>query len=199
MQGHINCSYRFRENKSCINVHKKILRQKSSSLHYGCSSNSDFKDQWIGLLLTNGIAFVNVEIINTVVKDDHVKFQCDLLVIDEIHTCGANQFFKVFEQVKYKIILGLTATLERLDGRHILLEKKAPVFDEITIEECLKNQWVSTYKKYKVLLDVDLTEYTQANTEFYNHFAFFNFDFDKAMKCLGPTGYLGRESLLKQI
>lgn len=156
------------------------------------------KDQWIGLLLTNGIAFVNVEIINTVVKDDHVKFQCDLLVIDEIHTCGANQFFKVFEQVKYKIILGLTATLERLDGRHILLEKKAPVFDEITIEECLKNQWVSTYKKYKVLLDVDLTEYTQANTEFYNHFAFFNFDFDKAMKCLGPTGYLGRESLLNK-
>ena len=178
---------------------KKFLDKNPQASIMVVVPTQTLKDQWIGLLLTNGIAFVNVEIINTVVKDDHVKFQCDLLVIDEIHTCGANQFFKVFEQVKYKIILGLTATLERLDGRHILLEKKAPVFDEITIEECLKNQWVSTYKKYKVLLDVDLTEYTQANTEFYNHFAFFNFDFDKAMKCLGPTGYLGRESLLKQI
>ena len=31
---------------------------------------------------------------------------------------------RVFDKVKYKIILGLTATLERLDGKHKLLEEK---------------------------------------------------------------------------
>lgn len=157
------------------------------------------KEQWIGLLLTNGFAFVEVMIVNSVVKDDNVKYQCDLLIIDEIHSIASKHFIKVFEQIKYKIILGLTATLERLDGRHILLEKQAPVFDEISIEECLENEWVSNYKKYKVLIDVDLSEYNEADKEFYNHFAFFNYDFNLAMSCIGPTGYLGRESFLKTI
>ena len=42
-----------------------------------------------------------------------------------------------FYSVKYKYILGLTGTLERLDGRHKLLEKYCPVVDRVTVEEAI--------------------------------------------------------------
>lgn len=158
------------------------------------------KNQWIGLLVSNGISFVDVEVINTITLSDTKEgLNYDLLVIDEIHVCGAPQFQKIFEKVHYKIILGLTATLERLDGKHILLEKKAPVFDTISLDTCLKNNWVSNYKIYKVLIDVDTSEYDKANKEFYNYFSFFNYDFNLALECVGASGYIAREKLLKEI
>ncbi len=51
----------------------------------------------------------------------------------------SDTFQHVFTQVEYKFILGLTGTMERLDMRHLLLEKYAPVCDRITIEEAEEN------------------------------------------------------------
>ena len=47
---------------------------------------------------------------------------------------AADTFSKVFGQVSYKNIIGLTATFERLDGKEILINKYAPVCDTIDIE-----------------------------------------------------------------
>ena len=59
--------------------------------------------QWLGHINDWGFQLsVDVVIINTCIKN---KWQCDLLVIDEIHRTGADEFSKVFNCVKYKIIL----------------------------------------------------------------------------------------------
>lgn len=98
----------------------------------------------------------------------------DMLVIDEIHCMASTQFSKIFSCVKYKLILGLTATFERLDGRHDLLKKYAPVVDEITLIEAMSNNWLSDYTEYQVLVDVDnIDEYKKINKEFTMHFEFF--------------------------
>ena len=76
----------------------------------------------------------------------------------------------------------LTGTMERLDMRHLIIEKYAPVCDKITIEEAEQNGWVSPHKEYVVMLDVDLSEYNEINKKFNNAYAFFNFQFDVAMK-----------------
>lgn len=81
--------------------------------------------------------------------------------------------------------MGLTATYERLDGREKeVLDNWCPVCDTISFEEALNNGWISPSTEYKVILNVDLTEYNKANQTFLNHFAFFDFDFDVAMKCV---------------
>ena len=46
---------------------------------------------------------------------------------------------QVFQKVQYQFILCLTGTLERLDMRHLLIDRYAPVCDRITIEEAEKN------------------------------------------------------------
>lgn len=140
----------------------------------------NLKTQWLTNLGKQGIVFnVSVLIINSAVLR---PFETDLLIIDEVHSIVTATFFKLFEVCKYKMVLGLTATFERLDGKHDLLNKYCPIVDTITLKEATANGWLSEYKEYKVMIDVDnIEEYQLANAEFMNHFAFFDFKFDVAM------------------
>lgn len=144
--------------------------------------------QWLGHIDEWGFQFnVEVVIINTCIKH---TWQCDMLIIDEIHRTGAEEFSKVFEQVKYRIILGLTATIERLDGKHLLIQKYCPVVDDISTIECLANGWISEYKEYQVLIDVDNIDYYKSlNKEWIEHFEFFQYDFGLAMSMVNKDGW----------
>jgi RNA polymerase primary sigma factor len=147
--------------------------------------NTGLKDQWQVQLDEWGFTFNSeVQIVNTVIKHNWV---CDFLVLDECHRFSSDDFSKIFKCVKYKLILGLTATFERLDGKHILMEKYCPIVDQITFEEAVKNGWVSDYKEYVVLLNVDnIDEYKKLNKEWLEHFEFFEYKFDLAMSMVEP-------------
>ena len=76
----------------------------------------------------------------------------------------ADTFKQVFSKVKYKWILGLTATLERLDGKHIICEQYCPVVDTVTIEVAKANGWVSDFTEYQVIITAeDIDNYRQYN------------------------------------
>ena len=139
--------------------------------------------QWIKLLADAGFIFnVEVMIINTAIKK---PFIAQLLVLDEVHRFACATFIKVFEMCKAPMILGLTATFERLDGLHEAINQHCPIVDTITVKEATANGWLSEYKEYKVIIDVDDIEvYQDYNQQFLNHFAFFNFNFQLAMACM---------------
>ena len=146
------------------------------------------KNQWLQHINEWGFDFnVEIEIINTVVKH---SYTCDYLILDEIHRFNSDLFREVFNCVKYKLILGLTATFERLDGKEKIAAQYCPVVEEITKMECLANGWISDYKEYQVLLEVDnISEYKEMNKEFIRYFEFFGFDFDKCKACCGKDGW----------
>lgn len=151
----------------------------------------NLKVQWQSYIDNNGLTLNGtVEIINTVIKR---KYDVDILCIDEIHITPANTFKKVFECVRYKFILGLTATYERLDGKEILIDQYCPVIDSISVEEAVKNGWLSTFTEYQILLDVDdLDVYKQYTKEFTASFEFFNYDWSLASSMVGSKGYINR-------
>ena len=146
------------------------------------------KNQWQEQIDEWGFSFnAEVQVINTVIKHN---WTCDFLILDEEHRYSSDDFRTVFDKVKYRIILGLTATFERLDGKHIIMSKYCPIVDSISIFECQANGWVSEYKEYLVLIDVDnINKYKELNKEWIQHYEFFEFDFNKAMKCAGPEGW----------
>lgn len=124
------------------------------------------------------------------------NWKTDILVLDEEHRYASPVFAEIFNKVQYQYILGLTATFERLDGKHELIAKYCPVIDTITQTEALINGWVSTYKEYQVLIDVDdIVKYQEFNKEFVQHYEFFDFDFNLAMSLLGPKGFINRAKL----
>ena len=152
------------------------------------------KNQWQTQIDDWGFTFnTEVQVINTVIKH---TWSCDFLVIDEIHRCGADDFRQIFDKVKYKLILGLTATFERLDGKHTIMQKCCPIVDRITFMEALANGWVSDYKEYVVLVDVDdLETYKNYHREWTEHFEFFQYDFNLAMSMVKPN--VGWKNILK--
>ena len=146
------------------------------------------KLQWLQELGKNNLLnYCSVEIINTAVKE---YFTVDFLIIDEVHRVAADTFYDIFKKSTPKMVLGLSATFERLDGKHELLEKYCPVCDIVTIKEAIANKWLSPYKEYKVLIEVDdIEQYKEANASFISSFSFFSFDFKVAMNCLTNIVY----------
>ena len=146
------------------------------------------RNQWQKQIDDNGLVFnVEVYVINTIIKHD---WKCNILIIDEAHRYASNDFSKIFEKVKYKYILGLTATFERLDGKEYIISKYCPVIDTITTEEALLNGWISKFVEYRVLIDVDdISVYESYNKEFTEHFDLFGFDFRLVNKMFGNNGY----------
>lgn len=156
------------------------------------------KNQWLEELKKfNIIENTDVQIINTVIKKD---WECDLMVQDEQHRYASGLFQQVFSKVKYKYILGLTATLERLDGRHIIIEKYCPIIDSVSLETALLNHWVSEHIEYKILIDVDdINVYKKYDKEFAEHFAYFDYNFPLCMNLIGKNGYKKRWEYVNKI
>lgn len=154
--------------------------------------------QWKSQLDAKGLGLnCDVMVINSAVKE---RRQYHLVVLDEVHRYASDVFSKIFTQVGFKYILGLTATFERLDGKEILLAKYCPVIDSITLQDALVNGWVSPFTEYEVLLEVDnIEEYELLNKEFTEHFEFFNFDFNLAMRMVGKEGWRNRQAYRDQI
>ena len=173
-----------------------LLVKKNPDLYVIIVVPTDFlKEQWEEQLFNRKLYFnCSVQIINSVIKQNQ---ECDLLIQDECHLFASQQFKRVFQKIKYKLILCLTGTLERLDGKEEIIKKYAPVCDRITLTIAEKNGWVSHVNEYVVLLNVDLSEYNEVNKKFNSYFAFFNFDFKIGMACLQDPKY--RNSYAKTI
>lgn len=154
----------------------------------------NLKNQWRQQLDAWGMELTaDVQVINTVIKHN---WNVDILVLDECHRYNAETFSQVFKTVKYKYILGLTATFERLDGKHEIMAKYCPVIDEVTLLEAKINSWISSYKEYLVILDTDdIYIYKEYNKSFIASFETFNFDWNLAMSCIGPNGFIERAKL----
>lgn len=146
------------------------------------------KNQWISLLVKEKLFYdVSVQIINTAIK---IKEKVSLLVLDEVHRYASDSFIEIFNSKMPTLILGLSATFNRLDGKHTLLENYCPVCDVVTIEEAIKNKWLSPYREYKVLIEVpDINEYNQLTSTFLSAFSIFGNNFKLAMECVSGVKF----------
>lgn len=186
----------FGKTRSAVMAIMKVIKHKSDARILISVPTEVLQKQWMNdyIIKYNLVNNCEVRVINTIIKTD---WDVDLLVIDEIHLSPTSTFGAIFDCVSYNMILGLTATLERLDGKEEYVKKFAPVVDEVTIDESVTNGWLSIYKEYLVLLDVDLTEYQDLNQKFIQFFSQMNYDFALAMKL--STNVIERNKYAKKM
>lgn len=187
-KGTIEAATGFGKTRCGLTAIEAVLKKYPSLRVLVVVPTTALKSQWQSLIDDWGFSFnAEVQVINTVIKHE---WKCDLLVIDEEHRCGSEDFSQIFKQVKYKLILGLTATFERLDGKHYIINKYCPIIDKISFLEALSNGWVADYKEYEVLINVDnIEDYKKLNKEWIQHFEFFGYDFSKAMSMCNSEGW----------
>lgn len=188
-RGTIEAATGFGKTFVAIKAIKRVLRKYPNFKILVIVPTELLQTQWRQRLEDNGITNCGVHVINTAIN---YNWDCDILILDECHRFAADTFSKVFSKIKYRLILGLTATLKRLDEKHVIIEKFCPVVDTIPLEVAIQNGWVSDFTEYKVYLDVDLTQYKEYNREFTSHFEFFNYDFKLASSMVGEHGFRNR-------
>lgn len=175
------------------------LKQSNPNLHtIVLVPTTTLQEQWISELDERGL-LLNTEVF-VMMGASKKHYVCDLLVLDECHRVNSEVLSANLVNTQYKYILGLTATFERLDGRHEILAKYAPVCDTITMEDALFNGWVAKYKDYVVVIDVpDIDTYNNYNSEFNKAYEFFNWDFSKAMSMVGKDSFRNRWEYAKEL
>lgn len=136
---------------------KKMLKKDKSRTTIVVVPTIPLKKQWEQEISDLGLLNVEVYVINTIALKN-IKKTCNLLILDEVHLYAADQFSRVLSLVTYDWIMGLTATMERTDGKHTILTKRAPVVDIITQKEAIQNGWISDFIELNIAVPLNRKE-----------------------------------------
>lgn len=82
----------------------------------------------------------------------------DYIVIDEVHHGAAPSYQRIFEYFKPKVLLGLTATPERMDGLDITKYFDKRIAFDMRLPEAIDNKLLSPFQYFGVSDSVDLSE-----------------------------------------
>jgi len=147
---------------------------------------TQLKGQWEGVTKAFGLeSNVTVMVINSIALKN-VRYNVDLMVVDEIHMMAADKFSRLFSLVNYRFILGLTATIDRLDGKEALLKKYAPVVYTITQKEAIAKGWINDFIELNVPVYLTRGEKDRldALSRQIGHYAGKFGDFDQMRACM---------------
>ncbi|MCR5070204.1 MAG: DUF3427 domain-containing protein [Prevotella sp.] len=82
----------------------------------------------------------------------------DYIVVDEVHHVTATSYRKILNYFKPKILLGLTATPERMDGEDITKDFDGTIAAEIRLDDALNKNLLAPFYYYGVTDSVDYTD-----------------------------------------
>ena len=112
------------------------------------------KQDWEQKLIENNLKG-EVIVVNTAIRSNRT---CDMLILDEAHRFVAETFSTIFEKICYNKLMWLTASPERTDGKEVLLFEKAPLVDNVTLEEGLEMGWVDPFEVIKIPIELTVDE-----------------------------------------
>lgn len=143
------------------------------------------KDDWFnkvnGHILIHNLVNVEVFVVNSYIKKNR---ECVLLICDECHRFMATTFLKTIVNTKYEFLMGLTATLERLDGKHEIMKKYAPIVHTLTEEQAIQRKFIVPSVIFNLLIelnDKEKKEYGTIDNLYNQYFKYFGWDFKLAM------------------
>lgn len=79
----------------------------------------------------------------------------DYIVIDEFHHAAADSYQVLLDYYKPKILLGLTATPDRMDGKDVLKYFDGRIASKMLLGDAIDRNLLSTFQYYGVSDDVD--------------------------------------------
>ncbi|WP_042341424.1 DEAD/DEAH box helicase [Bacillus timonensis] len=82
----------------------------------------------------------------------------DFIIVDEFHHAAANSYQKLLNHYHPRILLGLTATPERMDGKDILTYFEDAISAEMRLTEAINRKLLSPFQYFCVTDTVDLSK-----------------------------------------
>lgn len=159
-----------KENENCrllfIAHRKEILNQARDSFRH-ILRDGNFGELWV-----DGIEpikfenlFASIQTLKSQIDsiDQLSNNYFDYIIIDEVHHIAANSYRPILERFEAQILLGLTATPERMDGADILEDFGGRIAAEIRLPEALNRKLLSPFQYFSISDSVDLTNVSWNN------------------------------------
>jgi superfamily II DNA or RNA helicase len=141
---------------------KEILTQALNSFQAILKDNN-FGELWVdGIEPTQfEILFASIQTLNNRISNLNLRPEYyDFIIIDEVHHITASSYRPILNYFKPKILLGLTATPERMDGEDILLDFCNRIAAEIRLPEALNKKLLCPFQYFGISDSIDLTGVT---------------------------------------
>ncbi len=155
---------KFRENNSRSRLlfvahREEILKKSRDTFRYICK-DLNFGELLVGNNKPESIEnlFVSIQSLNSskLLERTSPDFY-DYIVIDEVHHGAAASYQKLLEYYKPKVLLGLTATPERMDGADITKYFDKRMAYEMRLPEAIDNKLLCPFQYFGVSDFVDLS------------------------------------------
>ncbi len=140
-------------------AHRKEILRQSIRCFRGVLHDANFGELFYGGIVPESLEnlFISIDTFNS---QDFAKKTSpdyyDFIIVDEFHHAAAPTYQQLLEYYKPKILLGLTATPERMDGKNILSYFDDRVAAEIRLPEAIDRKLLCPFHYFGVSDDVDL-------------------------------------------
>lgn len=159
----INSANKIPYGKILFVAHREEILKQSLLTYRGVLMDANFGDMWVGNFKPGNIdhLFVSVQTFNSNYAEIFEKLPSDYyeyIVIDEAHHLVANSYRKIIEHFTPKILIGLTATPERMDGQSLLPDFCNRISAEIRLPQALDEGLLTPFQYLCISDDTDLTD-----------------------------------------
>ncbi len=137
---------------------EEILRQSMYTFH-AVLKDANFGEMFVGSYKPESIdnLFISIQTFNSQNFTEKTASDFyDYIIVDEFHHAAAPTYRKLLAYYKPRILLGLTATPERMDGRSILPYFNNRIAAEIRLPEAIDRQLLCPFQYFGVTDTVDL-------------------------------------------
>lgn len=150
-----------KSNRLLFVAHREEILKQSQSIFQGVLKDPDFGELYVGEHKPQNInhLFISIQTMNAqklyeVLPDNYYDF----IIVDEFHHAAAPTYQKLLNYFRPKLLLGLTATPERMDGKSILDYFGGHIAAEIRLPEAINRKLLSPFQYFGVKDTVDLSE-----------------------------------------
>lgn len=147
-------------------AHRKEILQQAQATFQGILKDNNFGDLWVDGIRPEkyDCVFASIQTLNNRIHSLSLsEFFYDFIVIDEVHHISASSYRPILNHFRPKILLGLTATPERMDGEDILKDFCDTIAAEIRLPEALNRKLLCPFQYFGITDSVDLSKATWLN------------------------------------
>lgn len=152
-----------KKNRLLFVVHREEILKQSRDVFQAVLKNPNFGELYVGSYRPEDnidYLFMSIQTMASQ-KDAFERLTADFydyIIVDEFHHAAAPTYQFVLSHFKPQILLGLTATPERMDGKNVLEYFDGRIAAEIRLPEAIERKLLCPFQYFGVSDDVDLSE-----------------------------------------
>ncbi len=146
-----NCTFLFIAHRiEIVKQARRTFRNVLKNQNFGELLGDGYKPSHKNVLFTTIQSLYNIEL-----EKEFNNDYFDYIIFDEVHHAQANSYQKIIDYFKPKILLGLTATPERMDGKSILKDFNHRFAAEIRLPDALNQKLLCPFQYFGISDSID--------------------------------------------